>query len=347
MSLGATLVPPDLGGYEPSWAEYNYFRDGYDVVSALSFQFLVWAPCIALLVGAVRGGRFGALLSSGGALMLGWLIFAASADFGDESYLGAPSLSGRLHPLAGIAAVALGVLLVSALVTTTNSTTNSNSLAPASTMSGAVQSRWSADPFGRYESRFWDGSEWTEHVANGGVPSMDAPTWRPAAPPTPPVAPSTAQPPSAPLPQPTAAVLAAPALIERPLPSAEIDATIPRTPLVPASQASELVLDTGQRVVLVGPLVIGRAPRAQPAEPSATLLIVDDSTMSVSATHLMVGPAPGGAWVQDIGSTNGSSVVDASGATTELVPGVRAMAANGSFIHFGDRSARLVPSETN
>ncbi len=36
---------------------------------------------------------------------------------------------------------------------------------------------WHPDPTGRHELRYWDGSQWTEHVVDGGVQStspMDA-----------------------------------------------------------------------------------------------------------------------------------------------------------------------------
>ena len=35
---------------------------------------------------------------------------------------------------------------------------------------------WYPDPFGRHESRYWDGQRWTEHVASHGRQSVDAPT---------------------------------------------------------------------------------------------------------------------------------------------------------------------------
>jgi len=108
----------------------------------------------------------------------------------------------------------------------------------------------------------------------------------------------------------------------------------------PAALA-ELVLDSGQRVVLVGPLLIGRAPRAHGSVPSATLLVVDDPTMSVSATHLLISPASDGAWLQDLSSTNGSAIIDQHGVSTALVAGVRAAATFGSTICFGDRTAVL------
>lgn len=40
-------------------------------------------------------------------------------------------------------------------------------------MSGGTEPGWHADPLGRHESRYWDGSQWTEHVADAGVQSTD------------------------------------------------------------------------------------------------------------------------------------------------------------------------------
>jgi hypothetical protein len=34
---------------------------------------------------------------------------------------------------------------------------------------------WLTDPSGRHEHRYWSGSEWTEHVRDGGVPGTDPP----------------------------------------------------------------------------------------------------------------------------------------------------------------------------
>lgn len=38
-----------------------------------------------------------------------------------------------------------------------------------------VPAGWYADPSGRYELRYWDGNQWTEHVARGGQQFTDAP----------------------------------------------------------------------------------------------------------------------------------------------------------------------------
>jgi hypothetical protein len=34
---------------------------------------------------------------------------------------------------------------------------------------------WLIDPSGRHELRYWSGSEWTEHVTDGGTPGTDPP----------------------------------------------------------------------------------------------------------------------------------------------------------------------------
>ncbi|WP_206673679.1 DUF2510 domain-containing protein [Pseudactinotalea terrae] len=33
--------------------------------------------------------------------------------------------------------------------------------------------QWSADPMGRHQHRYWDGSRWTEHVSDNGVTAID------------------------------------------------------------------------------------------------------------------------------------------------------------------------------
>jgi hypothetical protein len=40
---------------------------------------------------------------------------------------------------------------------------------------------WFPDPAGRHGSRYWDGARWTEHVTDGGVPSVDPPVRDPGA----------------------------------------------------------------------------------------------------------------------------------------------------------------------
>ena len=49
-----------------------------------------------------------------------------------------------------------------------------NAMAEATTGT-AAPAAWYADPSKRYELRYWDGKEWTEHVARGGQQFTDAP----------------------------------------------------------------------------------------------------------------------------------------------------------------------------
>jgi hypothetical protein len=38
----------------------------------------------------------------------------------------------------------------------------------------AIAPQWYADPSGRHELRYWDGSAWTDHVSDHGVTAIDA-----------------------------------------------------------------------------------------------------------------------------------------------------------------------------
>jgi len=51
----------------------------------------------------------------------------------------------------------------------------STASAPAATSTPSVPPGWYADPAGRYELRYWDGSAWTEHVSRAGQQYTDPP----------------------------------------------------------------------------------------------------------------------------------------------------------------------------
>lgn len=42
-------------------------------------------------------------------------------------------------------------------------------------MSATESPGWKVDPFGRHQHRYWDGSQWTEHVADDGKTTADPP----------------------------------------------------------------------------------------------------------------------------------------------------------------------------
>ncbi|MFM9122216.1 MAG: DUF2510 domain-containing protein, partial [Actinomycetota bacterium] len=66
---------------------------------------------------------------------------------------------------------------VSASVANTTAVATTGSV--ASTTPAGVQptvpAAWYADPSGRYELRYWNGKEWTEHVARAGQQFTDPP----------------------------------------------------------------------------------------------------------------------------------------------------------------------------
>jgi Protein of unknown function (DUF2510) len=46
---------------------------------------------------------------------------------------------------------------------------------PAGATFTGIAPGWLADPFAKHEQRYWSGTEWTEHVSDGGVPGTDPP----------------------------------------------------------------------------------------------------------------------------------------------------------------------------
>jgi hypothetical protein len=59
---------------------------------------------------------------------------------------------------------------------TSNPTTPVATTAASSTASStAAPAAWYPDPSQRFELRYWDGAEWTEHVARGGQQFTDQP----------------------------------------------------------------------------------------------------------------------------------------------------------------------------
>lgn len=96
--------------------------------------------------------------------------------------------------------------------------------------------------------------------------------------------------------------------------------------------------DTGQRVQLRIPTVahLGRRPEA--SDPDDQIVIVDDPANSVSKTHLRLEYRGDSVWVTDLGSTNGSEMVDDTGEVSALVSGARMRLDDGASVRIGQRS---------
>lgn len=192
--------------------------------------------------------------------------------------------------------------------------------------------RWLPDPQGIWEQRYWDGSRWTEHVASGGQVAVH---------------PLSASPPgvvqSAPTPAPTPTPTPAPAPSPLPQPltvATDHDGrTVSRAALAGMRPAAgvRLRFDDATTWEGSGPVLIGREPAGQPGEDPTSLHPILDPTRSVSKTHLLLSPTPGGVRIVDRHSSNGTEIVVA-GVTTPVVPGVATDVPDGATVRVGDRS---------
>jgi Protein of unknown function (DUF2510) len=98
---------------------------------------------------------------------------------------GVPASSGSREPVGAVAPGATAVLsptvapsISPAIAPPTGLTRPYNpqqrTSLPATDSSPTVPPGWKADPTGRHQFRYWDGSLWTENVADAGVQARDA-----------------------------------------------------------------------------------------------------------------------------------------------------------------------------
>ena len=110
-------------------------------------------------------------------------------------------------------------------------------------------------------------------------------------------------------------------------------------------QTIVLVPDTGgESIPLPEPTVVGRDPRNISAYPQAQRASIFDPSRSVSKTHALLVPVPGGVWVTDLHSTNGTRI-ESNGAVTALVPEKEEAAMPGSKVVFGNAVYQVSVSE--
>ena len=108
-----------------------------------------------------------------------------------------------------------------------------------------------------------------------------------------------------------------------------------------------LSFDTGERVRVVGRGLVGRGPRAEDGTDILHVVTLHDGARSLSRVHLEFGPErggedePGAVWVVDRGSTNGTVLVDPTGAARVLPAGTRAVVRAGWTLRLGSREARV------
>ena len=97
--------------------------------------------------------------------------------------------------------------------------------------------------------------------------------------------------------------------------------------------AGALILPDARRIALDRDVVIGRAPVAPDDSPAARSVSL--GTPMVSKSHALIGRSRGVVWVIDLDSSNGTEIVDPSGAATVVTPGERTPIAPGCHLRLG------------
>jgi hypothetical protein len=169
--------------------------------------------------------------------------------------------------------------------------------------------------------------------------SPEPPSWTPE----PPIAPPAATaPPAAPTPEP-----ATPFAWAAPTDQPETEAmTVPPDTdpddLTATGTWARLVISNGETIDVDRAIVIGRAPEARrfTATEQPRLVTVPSPHLEVSATHVEVRPGSGAdhgsAVVTDLGSTNGTVLVQPGMGPEDLEPGVAVTLVPGAVIDLGD-----------
>lgn len=113
-------------------------------------------------------------------------------------------------------------------------------------------------------------------------------------------------------------------------------------PLPTIGVVPRLVLEVapGNVVPLDQPVVVGRRV---PTAPGRRAVLLDDPGKSVSREHAAMRPTgDGGLVVEDLGSSNGTVVVRASGAQEPSVGGAQVIARPGDVVMVGDYAVRVL-----
>ncbi|MGX5696207.1 FHA domain-containing protein [Agromyces soli] len=97
-----------------------------------------------------------------------------------------------------------------------------------------------------------------------------------------------------------------------------------------------LAAPAGADVAVLGPSVVGRAPRAADAPGAAYAVAIDDPARTVSKTHALIVPDGAALVVTDLRSTNGVRVERPGGAIERLAAGGTARVGDGEVLVLGE-----------
>ena len=101
------------------------------------------------------------------------------------------------------------------------------------------------------------------------------------------------------------------------------------------------MLSSGPVVDVDGVVIVGRAPQARrPGDDQALLVVVPSPHQEISSTHVEfrpgTGPDQGSAVVNDLGSTNGTVVVQPGLRPENLQPGIPVQLNSGAIVDLGE-----------
>lgn len=106
-------------------------------------------------------------------------------------------------------------------------------------------------------------------------------------------------------------------------------------------RASRLMpLTGGTPIVLDSTTVVGRDPDNISEYRDATCVALGDANRSISKTHAALAPVPGGLWITDLHSTNGTRIEE-EGHVTVARPGESIPVPTGATIVLGSAAYRV------
>ena len=114
----------------------------------------------------------------------------------------------------------------------------------------------------------------------------------------------------------------------------------PPAPPLPAPPSWSLVLPDGRRVLLDGPVLLGRDPAPIAERPTARLIALADSSKTVSKTHALLEPADGRIRVVDLLSTNGVAITSDT-VRIVLAPGGEGAVSLDARVELGEFTVRV------
>lgn len=103
-----------------------------------------------------------------------------------------------------------------------------------------------------------------------------------------------------------------------------------------------LVFDDGSTVEVTGAMLIGRSPVRGGRHRARQLIALDDPQRMMSKTHLALGTDEAGVWIEDLGSSNGTSVRPAGqGEPRPIAGNTPVRLAHGAVVQIGGRVFRV------